>query len=179
MQLIRWMFHFIAYYLTWFACIIYAASGEPWMGPAVALSFICVQLLVQMISHRPWLYELLFALTLMFVGMIVDTTLLQTGWIYFKANPFADSISPPWMACLWLSFGFTVTVTSRAWLHRYIIMGVLTFISLPFAYWIGVIIGAAVVESWWFYPILGGTWMVLLPFLLHYYLYLHKQRDKQ
>lgn len=169
-RLFRWLFHFVSYYITWFVCIGYAAVGDPWLGPVIALILIFAQVTIQVVTKSPWRQELLFAIILMMVGIMVDTIFMQTGWIVFKANPFDDMLSPPWLACLWLSFGFTIMVTNRAWLHRYVVLGGLTFISLPFAYWIGVAVGAAVIENWLFYPLLGGIWMVLLPLIFDYQL---------
>jgi hypothetical protein len=167
-RVLCWLYHFIAYYITWFVCIGYAAAGDQWLGPAIAGGLVVSQVVVQIVCVKPWRRELLFALVLMLIGILVDSIFLRTGLIYFKSNLFADMVSPPWMACLWLSFGFTMPITSSAWLHRYVVLGVLTFFSLPFAYWVGAVVGAATINTNWFYPALGGIWMILLPLLLHY-----------
>ncbi len=170
-RLFPWLYHFIAYYVTWVVCIAFAAKNDPWIGTVIALLLVFSQVVLQAIMAQSWRLELLFAFALMVAGILIDTFLMYTGLIVFNANPLANMLSPPWLACLWLSFGFTITITSRAWLHRYVILGILTFISLPFAYWVATIINVATVMSWWFYPLLGGIWMVLLPVLLHYYLH--------
>lgn len=167
---VSWFVHFLLYYICWIACIYYAAHQEPYKGPLITLCLFSVQLLWQLIHQKPCLKPLYFALGLMVLGGITDTFWLRSGLIYFTANPFGSSASPLWMLCLWLSFGFYVTVNTEYWLHYYTIWGFLSLIFIPMAYWLGALPGAMVLQQGYlFYLYLGITWFFLMPLCLYLY----------
>lgn len=162
----QWLFHFTAYYTSWVGCIYYAAQGQVWTGPFIAIGCLLAQIIWQNIWNKEWQAALFYASVLTLVAIIVDSILLQLHWITFKATPFANKLPPPWIIMMWLSFGFNLILLNRKWLTWYKLWAILILIGLPFAYHLGAIAGAATVTTPFFYMVLGGTWLVLLPLSL-------------
>ena len=163
-------FHFASYYVCWIACIYFAAHHAPYTGPIVTLIILAAQIFWQSIHQKPYKGAIYFAISLTLLGSIIDTVFLYAGLIYFNANPFGPYFSAPWMICLWLSFGFNIIILYERWLHHYFIWSIVVLFAIPFAYWVGVEAGAAVLLfSYSFYLYLGLLWALLLP--ISFYLY--------
>lgn len=165
-----WLFHFIFYYLIWIVCIGFAAQNRPYIGPMIALCLFASQIAWEQFHQKPYSNALYFAISLMLIGALSDTIWLNTGLIYFNANPFGTHFAPPWMICLWLSFGFNLIVTSEKMLRHYFLWGVASLVSVPFAYWLGVKANAVIlpVQSE-FYLYLGLFWALCLPLVFYIY----------
>jgi len=176
MSRIQWLFHFIAYYASWIACIYYAAHGVVWTGPLIAFACLLAQIFWQNHWNRQWQPALFFATLLTLLAILIDSLLMYWQWILFEANPFANRVPPPWMIMMWLSFGFNLILLSKKWLHLYLLWGFLILTGLPFAYYLGVAAGAATVTTPVFYLLLGCIWMILLPQAL--YLFNHFARHR-
>jgi hypothetical protein len=74
-SLMTGVLNFLIYQFGWFACVLGAAYHWPWFGTAVALSLICVHMMLT--TDRPNQARLLFAA--LCVGFFVDTLLLILG----------------------------------------------------------------------------------------------------
>ncbi len=102
------------------------------------------------------------------LGAVTDSLWMWLNLLHFKANPFGVYFAPLWMIALWLSFGFNFIVLYPTYLNRYAAISVLTLISIPLAYWLGIRIGAA--ESMrsgsLLYVALGVNWAILIPLSL-------------
>jgi hypothetical protein len=154
----------IAYELGWFACILGAAHGWPWVGPAVVAVIVLAHLLIVPDRLREvWL----LALCGIF-GFGVDSF---HGYVGVFAYPPAAGISwlaPPWLIAIWLVFGLTLH-GCLAWLQgRYWLGVILGAVGGPLAYWAGERMGAMA-----FAPgllrnltIVGSVWAVATPVLL-------------
>ncbi|WP_158644246.1 DUF2878 family protein [Legionella hackeliae] len=170
-----WLIHFFCYYLAWINCVLLAGKNMPYRSSFVVLLILFFQILLQSIIRRPWVDALVYGIALMVVGMIIDTMWLFLGLIDYNANPLNPYFSPPWIAFLWLSFGFNlITLSQRLIVHTFL-FGLLTFPSIILAYWLGAKLGAAVLNSHWFYIMLGGVWSLIIPLSLN--LFNHFRRD--
>lgn len=156
--------HFIAYYVAWVACIYYAARNDAWLGPAIALLCILFQIIWQKAHGHPVRAAIIYSVALTAVGVISDSLWMHLHQLDFQANPLTPYISAPWMMCLWLSFGFNIMITYTKTLNYYFIWGLLAGTGVPFAYWLGVVAGAATTSTpLSFYVILGLFWFAALP----------------
>lgn len=177
---LSWFFHFVSYYIAWIACVYYAAHDAPYKGPLITFAVMLFQTGWELVHKHSCLRPWAFALGLTLAAFFVDTFWLHTGMLYFNANPFGAQISAPWILCLWLSFGFYIVVTTEQLMHYYLAWGLLTLISLPFAYWLGVRVGAAIVtKPWLFYPVHGLIWAFLLPACLYVYNALRPKKNPE
>ncbi len=93
----------IGFQLVWFAAVIGAANGLPWLGPLAALCF-AAAVLAWGGRRRQDLALLAVALPM---GFALDTLWVRAGLIVF-ASPWPESVAPPWIVAMWLGFALTL-----------------------------------------------------------------------
>ena len=149
--------NFILFQLGWFACVLGAANGLPWAGPAFAIPLAAYHLKV---SRRPtstlWLLILVTA-----SGALVDGLLTASGVLNFEDSWLAIGPVPVWMVALWLMFATTLE-SSLGWLQGRPFLGlILGAIVGPLAYMGGEQLGAITLgpEIYW----ISLEWGLLLP----------------
>lgn len=124
--------------IGWFACVLGAAHGLPWIGPLSAVAIIAWHC-----SHatraRP---ELALAAGALLVGAIFDTLLLHTGWIRFSAGALIAGTAPVWMMALWALFATSLNVSLRSLRARPGLAVILGAVGGPLAYFSGARLGA-------------------------------------
>ena len=143
----------------WFACVLGAANGIPWLGVGVAAVVAAMHLL--MTTNRAVEAKLLGASLLL--GFAIDSTLASTGVITFRSGAMITGITTPWMLGLWLGFATSLTSSLRALIERPAIAIVFGAIGGPLAYWSGAKLGALAVGS---IPIsliaIGACWAIAM-----------------
>lgn len=167
MKIIHLGFHLVSYYIAWFVCILTAARGYVWLGPAVVGVLVLLQWWWQ---YRRGETEHLWRWVLLLTGLgfVVDSMLLWVGEIQFFANPWP--FSPPWMLALWVNFSIVLYACLRDWFDRYWLMAVLALLGFPLAYWAGVALGAATLPGGYLSGVwIGVVWMILLPLAMRIY----------
>jgi hypothetical protein len=125
--------NFIGYQLVWFAVVGTAAGSRPWLGFAAAAVFVAVQI---SISDRRAL-DLRLLLVAFVLGLVIDGTLSELGWIRYDAPAPAlpSGGAPLWILALWVSFSLTLT-RSLSWLSgQPVWTAVFGAIGGPLAYW--------------------------------------------
>lgn len=95
--------NFLLYQVGWFACVFGGASGNPWLGVTIAISLVCVHMLLT--TDRSNQARLLFAV--LCIGLLVDTLLLLVGVYSFPSGSIVDWLPPVWMTVLWIQFATT------------------------------------------------------------------------
>ena len=128
------------YQVGWFACVLGAATGHPWLGMGLALGLIAVHLGLSAETRRQ--------LTLMtaagIIGLTIDTLQLWWGVFRFPNGTIVPWLAPLWVVVLWMQFA-TILPFSLRWLsNRYWLSAVLGFIGGPLAYYAGEAAGAVV-----------------------------------
>jgi hypothetical protein len=130
---------FVAFQTGWFACILGAANGMPWLGPMVVAAFLSCMLVI----HRD---RFSFALRMTGVaglGFVADTLLLRAGFLDFGGA----SVSPLWMTALWPNLCAALD-SSLGWLSgRYVLAAAAGAVAGPLAYYAGDRLGALRVDS--------------------------------
>lgn len=164
----RKIWNFVFFQVGWFACILGAAHQQVWI--AIGISALCIGIYLWLRDNARSDYQLL--LKALIYGLVVDTVLLQLGWIRFESSIPWSAISPVWMWALWLVFATTLR-ESMSWLQgKYVIGAVLGAIAGPLCYEAGVRLGAAQWQS----PdaqvfgliYLGIVWAIAMPILLYF-----------
>jgi hypothetical protein len=123
---------------VWFAAVLGAARGMPWLGPLVMIPTLAVHLALQ--KNRQGEVKLLLAAGVL--GFIFDTAFVAGGVFTPLQHLFPRPLSPPWMICLWLNFAATLNV-SMVWLRgRYLLAALFGAIGGPLAYYSGARMGA-------------------------------------
>jgi hypothetical protein len=148
---------------VWFAAVLGAAKGAPWLGPLVLAPVLAVHL--AWTDDRQGELKLLLATGLL--GFLYDTALVNAGVFSPRQHLMPLPFSPPWMVGLWMNFAATLNV-SMAWLRgRYLLAAIFGAIGGPLAYYSGAKLGAT--EA---LPSLGGMlvlaagWAVMTPLLV-------------
>ncbi len=148
----------IIYQLIWLLCVLGGNSGA-----YVGMLLLLIHLLFSPLRGA----DLLMMGFLLFVGLLVDGTLHQIGFISFTVTGFPI---PLWLITIWLGLAITPH-HSLAWLkNRPILSMLLGALGGPVAYWGGVRLGAADF-TWSVLPslcILSIIWAFLWPVVMYY-----------
>ena len=128
----------LLYEVGWFACVLGAAYGRPWLGISIALLLVGVHLLLT--TDRPNQVRLL--LVALCVGIVVDSSLLALGVYRFPSGSIVDWLPPVWMSVLWLQFATTFRYCLKWLSGRYVLSAWLAFLGAPLAFLGGERLGA-------------------------------------
>ena len=159
----RAVISFVALQAGWFACVLGAARGYPWLGPSVVFVGLAIHVGTQ---PKAWRAKEVLVLALAAVlGFLVDSALLRAGVMTVAGA----AVSPPWLVALWPNLAaVTARGGSLGSLERRPILRVLLGVAGgPFAYGAGVRLGAiGLAESrLGALAIIGAAWSVVLPTL--------------
>jgi hypothetical protein len=158
----RSVVNFVAFQIGWFAAVLGAGHGMPWLGVVI----VPLVLLCNLVLSADWRQELLVAFAAAVMGFAVDTGLVAAG--VFAPVPFGvpRPFSPLWMVMLWVNQATTLN-GSMAWLRgRYLAGALFGAVGGPLAYLSGAKLGAATLPSTLGLVILGITWAGAFPALL-------------
>jgi hypothetical protein len=128
----------ITFQAGWFATVLGAANGLPWLGLIVALAIVAMHLRS---SRRPAV-EARLLLAALALGLVFDSLLLSTGWIAYPNGLWAPGLAPYWIITLWALFATTLNVSLR-WLRGRDTLAVLFgAVGGPLSYLAGARLGA-------------------------------------
>ena len=125
--------------IGWFACVLGAAHGHPFLGAGVALGVVGLHLLS--VPDRPREFRLLALAAV--VGLVVESGLQALGLLTY-ASPWRQVpwLCPPWIVVLWIQLGSTLRYGFR-WLQgRPVLSAVAGAIGGPLAFRAGEALGA-------------------------------------
>lgn len=155
--------NFVAFQFGWFACVLGAAHGLPWIGTGVALVIVAWHLTR---AAQPGA-ELVLVLIAAGIGAVWDSALSALGWIRYPNGVLIEGAAPHWIVAMWMLFATTLNV-SLAWLRRNLpLAAVFGALGGPLAYLGGAKLGAltfAAQDAALVALALG--WAVLTPLLL-------------
>ena len=148
---------------AWFAAVLGAAGGAPWLGPLVMVPVLAVHL--SLTDDRQGELKLLLAAGVL--GFLYDTALVTAGVFSPLRHLVPHPFSPPWMVGLWMNFAATLNV-SMVWLRgRYLLAAVFGAIGGPLAYYSGAKLGATeALPSLNGMLVLAVGWGVMTPLLV-------------
>jgi hypothetical protein len=155
--------NFVVFQVGWFACVLGAARGLPWVGTAIAA--IIVAWHVARAPHpRP---ELALVLGTALLGFAWDSALVAMGWIAYPNGAIVDGTAPVWIVAMWALFATTLNVSLRWLKHRLPLAVALGAAGGPLAYAGGGRLGGLAFVA----PVpalvaLALGWAVLTPLLL-------------
>jgi len=160
---VRLLLNFAAFQAGWFACVLGAARGMPWLGPLVVLVVVALHL---RLSRRP-LRELQLVLMAAALGLVIDSLLLSTGWLAYPSGLWLPGFAPYWIVAMWALFATTLNV-SLGWLHgRTALAAALGAVGGPLSYLAGEKLGGiALVNPTAALLALGVAWGLAMPGLM-------------
>ena len=119
--------------VTWFACVIGGAAGQPIWGYVGVVALLLYSMSVGFLNR-----DLGVLLVLGLVGFGVDTLWIVLGILDFNSAVLA----PSWIVALWLGFALTVN-HSLGWLRQKpLLAAVLAAAAAPMTYVAGARLGA-------------------------------------
>jgi len=155
--------NFMAFQLGWLACVVGAAQGAPWLGPAVALGVVGMHLIAVTRPRREGL--LLGSAALL--GLVLDSMLSATGLLIYANGQFIAGLAPYWILAMWPLFATTLNISLR-WLHRrFWLASLLGAVGGPLSYLAGARLGAVTFGAGHNTTlVLAVAWSAALPFLV-------------
>jgi len=153
----------VLFQFGWFACVLGAAHGVPWVSVMAAGAIIAWHLTRATQPHR----ELALLTAAAVLGAIFETLLMQTGWVRFETGVLVAGAAPYWMVALWVIFATTLNVSLR-WLRQHPGLAALFgAVGGPAAYYAGTRLGALeFVAAGAALAAIGIGWAILVPALL-------------
>lgn len=151
------------YQAGWFACVLGAARGRPWLGLAIVAIIVCGWV---MSAPRPSALLQLSVLTAL-VGYSWDSWLSVAGLIGYPPGPLSPPLAPPWILALWLLFATTLPISLRWLQSQPALAALLGALAAPLAYLAAARLGALTLPR--MQPALWALalgWAGLLPLLL-------------
>lgn len=125
---------------AWFACVMGAANGMPWLGPAAVTVFLAICL---KLSDKPKAELKLYAAAAL-AGFAFDTGMTSAGFFFPLPHLLPPPFSPPWLIALWPNLAAMLNV-SLAWLRgRYLLAAAFGAVGGPLAYYGGAKLGGVV-----------------------------------
>ena len=120
----------IGFYVCWWLTIYGAISQFYYIGQLATFIFIIIHL-NKVTNHKK---EDIFLLISFFIGIFIESLLLNLNIIIHKGFLVQYNIAPLWSSCLWLCFATTL-LHSFKWLSkRYIVSSFLGLFSAPMIY---------------------------------------------
>ncbi len=117
---LRTVLSFAGLQIGWFACVLGAAHGHPWLGPSIVVPALAVHVGTQPGGVRR--KEIVLLAVAALAGFFVDTALLRAG--AFSVG--ASEVSPAWLVVLWPTLAAaTASTGSLAFLSRRPVLGAL------------------------------------------------------
>ena len=159
----RKVINFIAFQAAWFAAVLGAAHGMPWLGVVAVPAALALHLMLS----PDWRPELLLAIAAAGTGFVFDSILIALGMFSPVAYIFPAPFSSLWMVMLWVNLGTTLNV-SMAWLRgRHVLAALFGAVGGPMAYYSGAKLGAMTAIP----PVnallaIGVAWAFAFPLLL-------------
>lgn len=152
----------LLFQIAWFAGVLGAASGLPWVGVLAAALVVAWHLAR---ASRP-LPELALVGLAILIGTAFETLLAQSGWLRFESGQLIPGTAPVWMVALWANFATALNVSLRLLHGKVLIAALFGAIGAPVAYYGGGALGA--LEFLAMVPALAAIsagWLVLTPLL--------------
>jgi hypothetical protein len=156
--------NFLAFQVGWWACVLGAARGSPWLGPLVMVLLLAFHL--RQVPDKSAALRVVLQVGLL--GTIVDSGLGYLGVLQFRDSLITSWLCPPWLIAMWMIFATTLR-SSLGWLAgRYWAAAVLGGIFGPVSYCAGREFGSLSLGGnvWLAVAALSALWAVLMPFLV-------------
>ena len=168
----RKLINVIAFQIGWFAAVLGAAHGMPWLGVVVVLLTLALHLALS----PYWRPEFFLAVAAAIMGFLFDTALVSAGVFspvfYLLPSPF----SPLWMVMLWVNFATTLNVSLGGLRGKYTLEAILGATGGPIAYYSGAKLGAmTAIPAATELMILGLAWAAAVPALFLIAVHINRQ----
>lgn len=155
--------NFALFQLGWFACVISAAQGYPWIGTGVAMVIVAWH--IRSAAQPSEEFHLLALVVL--IGAVWDSLLVALGWISYPSGTLLSGAAPHWIVALWALFATSLNVSMRWLKGRLALAALLGMVCGPLSYWAAVRLGAVdLVRPTSAIVALSLGWFLIMPMLM-------------
>ncbi len=105
--------NYALYQAGWFACVLGAAWGHPWLGSALGVLPLAAHVAL-VVRRRD---AVVLALATAAIGIVVDGTQIALGTLRFDVGTVVSWLPPPWLVLVWAQFAMTFHF-GLAWMKR-------------------------------------------------------------
>ncbi len=158
------LINFALFQAGWFACVLGAAQGYPWLGVLV----VGVVALIHLRFFRRRRSEAALLIAALMGGAAADLAVVQLGFMSFPEHAQLGWLVPLWMPMMWVNFAMTLHLSMRWMLGRYAIGALFGGLGGPLAYYTGAKLGAIELTAplWLSLSAIGVQWAVAMPVLI-------------
>ena len=155
--------NFLVFQAGWFATVLGAANGAPWLGPVAVLCAVALHLR----SADDIVAESRLLASAVALGLVADSLLLASGWIAYPNGSWIPGLAPYWIVTLWALFATTLNVSMRWMSGRYLLAALFGAIGGPLSYLAGARLGAmSFVDTGAAVTALALGWGLAMPLLM-------------
>jgi len=126
------------YQAGWFACVLGASRGHPWVGLAFAVALTGVHLALS----RERVVEIRLVLVTVAVGVLVEFIQITSGTYRFPSGTIVEGLAPLWLLAMWGQFATTFRYSMRRVMTRPIRAALFGAAGGPVAFLAGARLGA-------------------------------------
>lgn len=124
------LWNVVALNIGWWSCVLGAAHGAAWAGPAVIAALVAIHLALVPCRRR----ELVTLAAAGVFGYAADSLLVLAGAFDFPADARLGAPSTIWMVALWVNFATSFNVALYWLVKRPWLGAALGFVGGPLAY---------------------------------------------
>lgn len=153
--------NYLLYQAGWFACVLGAAWGRPWLGSALGI----LPILVHVTMARRRADAAALALWTAAIGVAVDATQIALGTLRFDVGTVVAGLPPLWLVLVWAQFAMTFHF-GLAWMKgRPLGAAVFGALGGPLAFVAGARFGVVTLHPalWPSLVSLAVTWALAMP----------------
>lgn len=118
--------NFVLFQVVWFACVLGAAEGHPWLGVGCTAAFALVHVAFFARAPHRFAGEVKLLLLVTLIGTVLDSGLRAAGLLGYSSVPesWPSFLAPPWIIALWTSFAALLR-HSLSWLRPKLVLAFL------------------------------------------------------
>ncbi len=148
------LLNYLFYQAGWFACVLGAAAGRPWLGFLLAAALIGAHL---WLSHdrRHELRRIGLAVAM---GGAVEAAQIAAGTYYFTSGTVIAVLPPPWLLIMWAQMATTFDFSLRPIVSRPVAAVVFGALGGPIAFLAGERLGAVTLQR----PLVPGLLLLAI-----------------
>ncbi|MCC7241888.1 MAG: DUF2878 domain-containing protein [Acidobacteria bacterium] len=132
------LINYALYQAGWFACVLGAASGHPWMGCLIAVMLIAAHLSLS--SERA--IDVRLVVCAAAVGLGIETLQIAAGTYRFTSGTVSTALPPLWLVAMWAQFATTFRFSLRRIITRPLHAAIFGAAGGPLAFLAGERLGA-------------------------------------
>jgi hypothetical protein len=154
----------IGFQIVWLCCALGISND---IGTLPILSSLVYVGIVFFIDKNKKSFVIFMILSTI-LGFLIDTALMQSGWIVFKTpntEPF-EIVQPWWMGFLWLAFAASFPISFHWLKNKYLLASLLGAIFGPISYFSGAKLGAISSINHLGLIFVGLLWCITMPVML-------------